>query len=263
MTEERKYRQPPIAEVIFVVNFTRDSSWDNTYPGLLSKELANILPEKSSLAGFELEMGGTGGQPEFRPSLSDIVVFTNHERNIRVEPFKHQLVIRHTKPYTHWENFRVIIEKVLQSYYRISEGSTTQSLQLIYVNKVDFPAGTPGAPKVISINDYFQLEDSFKWLPKETERLGFISGVLIRPSSVKVLSFKPNDGDQLSIEVRAPAGALVAIFLQNSYFNPRINLKTAEEILMWADQAHSVLNWAFESLVTDKLRETFGEIKDA
>ncbi len=110
-------------------------------------------------------MGGTGGQPELRPSLSDIVVFTNREGNIRVEPFKHQLVIRHTKPYTHWKNLRTIIEKVLQSYWKVSKESTTQSLQLIYVNKVDLPAGTQGAPKVISINDYFQLENSFKSHP--------------------------------------------------------------------------------------------------
>ncbi len=259
---KRRYEKPPIEEVVFAVNFTRDSSWDNTYPGLLSKEIEDILPEKKTLAGFELEMGGTGGQPELRPSLSDIVVFTNREGNIRVEPFKHQLVIRHTKPYTHWKNLRTIIEKVLQSYWKVSKESTTQSLQLIYVNKVDLPAGTQGAPKVISINDYFQLENSFKWLPEGTERLGFISGVLIRPSSLKDLPIKPSSGDQLGIEARAH-GAVAAIFLQNSYFNPRINLKAAEEILMWADQAHSVLNWAFESLITDKLRETFGEIKDA
>ncbi len=46
---KRRYEKPPIEEVVFAVNFTRDSSWDNTYPGLLSKEIEDILPEKRLL----------------------------------------------------------------------------------------------------------------------------------------------------------------------------------------------------------------------
>jgi uncharacterized protein (TIGR04255 family) len=98
----RKYKNPPVIEVVCDFRLTPETRWDLTVPGLLYEKLKVSFPHKEQrvLQEVELTQGPEGLQQHIR-TRERMLFFTEDSKTI-VQVGTGLLVINVLKPYPHW-----------------------------------------------------------------------------------------------------------------------------------------------------------------
>lgn len=244
--QERKYRNPPIVEVICEFRFQPTPQWDATALGLVYKRLEADFPLRRPLrqVGVQVQMG-----PELlslQQQLEEGMRFLRRDERAFVQLQPHRISIHHLAPYPHWEGFKPLIQKGYQAYRAELPESRLRRIGLRYINRVALP--DPHA----DLSEYFTIYPFIgPGLPQDFSAFGLYL----------LFTFeKDRDALHLRLGSEQPGEeGFSTILLDLDYFLVQEDSIPAQEALDWIEQAHQHILSVFESIITDRLREQFGE----
>ena len=150
----RTYRNPPIIEVVSEFQFSADSPWDLTIPGLVYERIKDTFPRKSQevLLTVQFPFGistSPGLMPQVQPEGR--MRFTHPAERAFVQLGKHLLAVNHLQPYPSWEQFLPLIEQSLMAYQTVATPTGIHRIGLRYINRISI------ASKALQPSDYFTL----------------------------------------------------------------------------------------------------------
>jgi uncharacterized protein (TIGR04255 family) len=230
-------------EAVCEFRFPKSARWDITIPGLIYERLKDIFPKKQSVLVHEIEMvqGPEGLRQQF--IASPLVRFSTEDEKTLVQVGPHLLAVNKLKPYTSWDNFRPIIQKVLEAYFDVVEDVIGfERIGLRYINRIELD------------QEFANLEDYFEFRPYLGMKLqdNFESFILS-------VVFGYNDGrDKCKVHlVKEISQPRFTVVLDIDYFLAQPKAVSLDGAMNWIDQAHDRIKEIFEGCITDKLREKF------
>ena len=246
--QERKYRNPPIVEMVCEFRFAHTSEWDPAVPGLIYAELRELFPVRRPLKQLDFAV-------QWQPSDTSLQQQWRVEESIRllredelafVQILPHQISLHHLAPYPHWERFQPLLARTWQAYSAIVPAAGIQRIGLRYINRIVLPA----AASVLS--DYFTLYPTVG--PMLPDRYAAFALQLIFPFN----------GGQDALHLRfakeeSNSAEDFAAILDFDYYltQPAAAIKT--DPLHWVETAHERIRQSFEGCITDRLRAHLDE----
>lgn len=246
ISKGRKYNNPPVVEALCEISFS-GSKWDSTLPGLFFDKVKDIYPKKRELEqiGVEVsisrEMQGSkvmrGGQR---------IQFIKEDGSQLIQIEKDLLVVNQLKPYPRFEDWKPVIDNMLNLYARLAEPQGIRRAGIRYINRIVIPASK------FKMEDYFYL---YPEVPQSLEAMHgrFMMRLEIPPKHkghLLVVTFgtAPADSPQISTEM---------LDLYDIFTLPQpLAIGEVDKYIM---EAHENIETAFENSITDRTRDLFNE----
>lgn len=245
----RKYKNPPIVEAFCEFHFIPSQPWDMTIPGLLYDEIKDEFPDKKQQMGMMVGFQPKESGLEQKVEMNQRMQFFRNDKSALVQVGADMLTTNHLLPYPTWEGFKPLTVRILGVYKGIAKPNGFKRIVLRYINKVDFE-------KVASI----ELTDYFNYYP-------FIPGSL--PQSHETFNVRveipyEEGRDRLLLiltSIIPGKPGLLSLSLDLHYIMAIPERITFDQFSDWIENAHTVIEEAFEACITDKSRELFEEEK--
>ncbi len=240
----RKYTNPPIIEVVCEFQFSPDSPWDATIPGLVYERIRGAFPKKLQETVLAVHVPtsnkpAVSGLPQLQPE--ERLRFLQPDERAFVQLGRHLLAINHLAPYPSWERYLPLIEQAFHAYEVVAEPTGIHRIGLRYINQVPIREAN------------FQVADYFTLYPQISHELPHAYNGF----STQVLFPYENKRDVLKIELVAASdetGEAATVFLDFDYFLAQPGIVSPNEALSWVITAHANVEGAFEACITDRLR---------
>jgi len=245
----KKYKKPPIQEVVVEFEFTPGNKWDMTIPGLIYEKVRNDFPERKEQAGIGIQFQKTkeGFAHKVSPAPPRIQ-FYRKDGTALLQVAPNILIINQLKPYPSWKKLKPMVDKIFKIYKKVASPKGFKAIRLRYINKINT------SKEELELNEYFNL------YPEMPENIapdcsGFITRIEIPYQEnrdhllITMGSSNPEDPNKISI----------VLDLDYLLYKPEsIPLNNYKE---WLEQAHSAIEDTFESCITEKTRNIFKEEK--
>ncbi|MEU2703734.1 TIGR04255 family protein [Micromonospora aurantiaca (nom. illeg.)] len=252
--ERRVYKHPPIIEAIVEFTFSGGEDWNLTIPGRLYERIREDYPgEPQQREVVEANLGMDGAKSSKTglaitvSKKSERVVFASDNRLLMVGPAV--LSAHSLAPYEGWESLQARATDALQHYCELVHPEHISSIGLRYVNRIKLPEST------ITFDDYFTVAQVLPASGFPATLSSFFDRMELRyeeiPASIAFTWASVNSDEPdtaafvLDLDLRWRG--------KTPFENAESNLKELRE----RERA------AFESLITDKLREIFDADQDA
>ncbi|WP_342770379.1 MULTISPECIES: TIGR04255 family protein [unclassified Methanoculleus] len=244
MAEVRKYVNPPAAEAICEFRFPGDSTWDQTYPGILYSHLRDAYPKRDQRYVREVVMllGPEGLREELL--IGERSIFLAEDEGCAVQVGPRLLSVSCQKPYVHWEAFS---ERIIGAFDRFREVISTDAIgtmNLRYVNFIEIPEAE------VTLSDYFAF---YPTLPADLPRVpaGFITGC--------EFTFHDNrDNCRVEFTDAVPGSTEHnAYLLTIDYYLTGEGSVPPDGVADWLEIAHTHVRDIFEACIKDPLRDLF------
>ncbi len=241
----RKYRNPPVLEALCEFQFVPSQPWDMTIPGFLYERINAEFPLKQQKRVFGTAFTPKEGAVQQRVEISERIQFLRQDKTVIVQVGTDLLTINHLRPYPTWEQFKPLITSNLRAYQDVAKPKGFKRLGLRYINNIEIRGGD------IETTDYFnyyapiptnlpQIHDAFEVkvdIPYEERRDHLL---------VKLASLPSKEQD------------VVTILLDLDYIMVTPEGVSLEQAHDWIENAHNVVEAAFEACITDRSRDLFG-----
>jgi uncharacterized protein (TIGR04255 family) len=207
------------------------------------------FPDKKQQIGVGVQFRPTEKGLEHRVEPAPPrVQFFRKDKTALIQVGPDLFVVNHVKPYPTWDVFKPLILENFQQYKGVANPQGFKRMGLRYINKIIFNAES------VELEEYFNF---FPAIPQDLPQLyeGFIS-------RVEIPYFNNRDKMIITVSNAIPeAPKTLPIILDLDYI-----MIVQEEIPMegfegWLEQAHSAIEKAFESCITNKSRTLFEEVK--
>lgn len=242
----RKYANPPIIEAVCEFRVSKNTPWDLTIPGLFYEKVNSSFPVKEQrvIQEVEFQQGPEGVQYYIRSSERIFLFAQDRKSFVQLGP---RLVAVHClAPYPTWEGFRPKIENAWNGIREVVEVNSLDRIGLRYINRIALPATA------------FRLEDYFGFYPFLAKNLPQEIGSF----AMTVEFVYPERPDRCRVRLSTGEDPQVSsVVLDIDYFLASPGGVTCGQALQWIDQAHMQVEAIFEGCITDRLRNTFGELK--
>jgi len=245
----KKYRNPPVIEALCEFQFVPAQKWDLTIPGLIYDKVKDKFPVREQQIGIGVQFQTTekGLQHKVEPAPPRMQ-FYNKDKTALIQVAPDLLTINQLKPYPTWAEFKPMILEALEIYRMVANPKGFKRIGLRYINRISIKAPS------VKVEEYIKFYAS---IPEDLPQFhtSFISRAEI--------PYK-NNRDRMLITIgSAPPETpnTTSIILDVDYnvgIPEAIAMEACEE---WIEQAHSTLEKAFESCITDKSRDLFEEVK--
>ena len=245
-----QYKNPPLVEALCEVEFERGTPpWDLTLPGLIYKELETEFPDRKETQGFEIDISPGRETPvkEFRRSGK--LQFWREDKTALVQVAPYLLVVNVLRPYPKWDGFSRLIENNFKIYQRVTEVSRIKKLGLRYINKIELE----GSP--------VKFEDNFNFRPHIGEGLPQNYGQFI--TGIKTTFNEKSD--EMLVELRGnekPEHNGFSVRLDLYFYTRVCDLVKTEDVFGWVENAHTEIENAFESILTNQLKARFEPLEE-
>lgn len=240
MTNERKYRKPPVIEALCEIFFA-DSHWDDAVIGQFYDRVKDRFPTKrryeihSAEFAFQPSSGtATAGVRQLPPRMQ----FVSEQGNRILQVAPDLLIVNQLPPYPHFEAWEPTIHEALSIYREIAQPRRITQIGLRYIDRIVIP--TPQ----IDMKDYFTI------YPQVPEHGHFMMRVEVptQNAHTKIITFASVEPD--SSEQKA--------FLLDLYdihrSDPGIDFDRVAETI---HAAHENIITVFEGSMTERLRQLF------
>lgn len=239
----RKYKSPPIVEALCEFQFEPDTSWDLVMPGLIYDELRDEFPGREP----DRVLLQTSGKSGPRVQYSEAISFLRKDERVAVLIGPNILSVNHLAPYSSWEEFVPLIRRSFEVYRNVVEPKQLQSVQLRYINDITVPTGYSEIENYLNLRPFVggNLPQSFR---------AFITGIQVPHE---------NHRDSLKIEVQGssePESESIRVTLDLDYLLLETDEIDLDTVFDWLIVAHSRIEGAFESCITDEARGLFEEV---
>jgi uncharacterized protein (TIGR04255 family) len=246
----RKYKNPPLVEVVCEIRFTPETEWKPILPGLLFPKVEGNFPttKEDRPSRIQITPREEGGVTSKITTEKFTVFYAEDEKTLfRIGP--RILAIHRLKPYPKWEEFKPTIGVISSALFEtIGDIDGIQRLGLRYVNHIFINEESP------------ELSRYFKIGPALGDELpaGF-SNFLVG------CTFPFNGGRYAcrlhfsSLAIREPEKK--GFLLDIDYFLNEPKTVEPAGIIEWVEEGHKRVEEIFEGSITDELRKIFGEVK--
>lgn len=239
-----QYKKPPLVEALCEFEFERNTPWDSALQGLIYNRLELEFPERKETQGFEIDIlpGRETPVKEFRRSGK--LQFWKKDKTALVQVAPYILVVNVLKPYPSWDEFSRLIRDKLKVYRDVTKVEKIRRLGLRYINNI----GLREIPVKFEENFNFRPHIG-EGLPQNYEQ--FITGIRT--------SFNANS-DEMQVELRGSEkteGKGFNVRLDLYFYTKRCDLLVDEDTMQWVENAHTEIENAFGSIITDQLKARF------
>ena len=239
----RKYKSSPIVEALCEFQFEPDTSWDLVMPGLIYDELRDEFPGREP----DRVLLQTSGKSGPRVQYSEAISFLRKDERVAVLIGPNILSVNHLAPYSSWEEFMPLIKRSFEVYRNVVDPKQLQSVQLRYINDITIPMGYSEIESYLNLRPFVSgnLPQNFR---------AFITGIQVP---------QENHRDSLKIEVQGssePESESVRVTLDLDYLLLETDEIDLDTVFDWLVVAHSHVEGAFESCITDEARQLFEEV---
>jgi len=240
----RRYKKPPVSQVICEFQFVGVSAWDWTIPGLIYQEIGSAFPEKRQEKGVEVRITPHEEKVEqVLPSTLTKMQFLNASKSAMVQIGPDLLAVNILSGYPGWEGFRDLVQGQFNIYNRIARPVGFKRIGLRYINRIQF-----SGPRI-------ELTDYFNYYPQLPASIEQVHG----PFSMQVTHFYDDGRDAMSLRMgnALPLTPDLVIVLDLDYYLQRQKSVELVDGRSWIEQAHDRVETMFEACVTDGARELF------
>ena len=246
----KKYENPPLVEALCEFRFISDEPWDLTLPGLIYEKVKQEFPVKQQQSGIGVQIRPTkeGLEHKIEPAPPRIQ-FLNKDRNAMIQIAPNLLVVNQLKPYPNWERFKEMVLKIFDIYKETAHPKSLRSIGLRYIN-------------IVEVNEQeIELKDYFRFYPHTPDDLPEdFNSFLMRAE----FPFE-NDKERLTLTltpVISKKPDVISILLDIHYAAIAPECVPFDRVSEWLEKAHERIEEAFESCITDKARDLFGEVEE-
>lgn len=242
----RKYSNPPIVEALCEFQFIPSQPWDMTIPGLLYEKISGEFPVKQQQMGFGIGFQPKEGGIEQKVEMSQRMQFFRSDKSALVQVGPDLFTINHLKPYPTWEAFKPLILNNLRRYQEIAKPKGFKRIGLRYINKIEFDVHP------IELTDYFNY---YPFIPTNLPQMH-------ETFQVRVEIPYEEGHDRLLLTLGTAISEkpdILSLLLDLDYIMAmpeRISLDQAPD---WVEKAHTMVENAFETCITDKCRNLLGK----
>lgn len=245
----KKYKKPPIQEVVVEFKFIPGLKWDMTMPGLIYEKVRNDFPERKEQKGIGLQFQKTekGFAHKVIPAPPRIQ-FYKKDKTALLQVAPNMLIINQLKPYPTWKKLKPMIDKIFKIYKKVVSPKGLEKVRLRYINKISTHK------KEIKIEEYFNL---YPKMPENfaSNRSGFITRIE-RPYK------DSRDHLLITMGLSPPEKpSEISIILDLDYIMDQPDVISINDYKKWLEEAHSTIEETFESCITKKTRNLFKEEK--
>ncbi|RLC45879.1 MAG: hypothetical protein DRH70_06645 [Candidatus Coatesbacteria bacterium] len=246
---QRKYKNPPLVELVCEFRLPPQCAWDLTMPGLIYDKVRNEFPNRKPrlLHHFELGSGSEGIGERFRTERR-VLFLASQDKRLFLEVGPRLLGVHsQVTPYPGWQHFKPKIEVGFKALMAVSDTEKLRGVSLRYINRIEVPDDSGGLEKYLN----------FRPLLAENEGMtitSFIGGTRFSIADdscrVELQSTVPDDpGDR-------------AFLLVIDYSLAPDKTIEQERALEWVESAHDKVDELFfERCIKQPLRDLFGEIR--
>jgi len=246
ITKGRKYKNPPVVEALCEIFFS-SSKWDSTLPGLFFDKIKDIYPQKRELEQMGVEVSISReiqGSKVMRGGQRIQFIKEDGSQLIQIE--KDLLVVNQLKPYPRFEDWKPVIDNMLNLYVQLTEPQSVRRVGIRYINRIIIPESK------------FKMEDYFYLYPEVPQSLEAIHGRFMMRLEIPpkhkghllVITFgtAPTDSPETSTEM---------LDLYDIFALPQpLAISAVDKYII---EAHENIETAFENSITDRTRELFEE----
>src|SRR4051794_14853919 len=129
MAKRRNYKNAPLIEALCQIQFQPGAEWDLAIPGLLYSKIQEEFPKRRQQEAIEFLVRGDLKEFKHKKAV-DRVQFLRDDEKALVQVGQDSLVINVLRPYPRWENFRAMIESLVESYRQVAEPQGISALAL-------------------------------------------------------------------------------------------------------------------------------------
>ena len=246
MTKDIKYKNPPLVEVVCEFRFDLENPNDTIIPGLLYSKIADDFPtrKQKNLGAF---VPLKGGNIEQELMLNPLAQFYNNAETKLVQVGLDILSINCIKKYPNWQNFKPLILDILSKYIDIANPKSIKRIRLRTINKILIDKTD------LDLSNYFNKFYPSSPIEEEEPLSGFVLHIekcynegrdIIVMKNGTIVAEKPDH---------------IGFMLDFDYIMNKPNAINFNQVDKWLEVAYLKLNTAFESCITDKLREQFNK----
>lgn len=244
----RVYKRPPIVEALCQLNFEQSDAWDITLPGKLQAQLASYngrsVQQQKLEASFQSK---TKDQPSFqvRETLQSVQL-PNKDGTRLVAIGPDVFSIHMLQPYVGWtEAFRNQIADGLDAYLNIAGVFPLKRIGLRYINEVSI------AGESLNLEDYFAtpLAVPTGFPMPLTRFMQRIESEIAERSIRTIYTFS-------SLPTENPADNKFILDIDVIWLG-NIEKPAVDDVMVIVDEMKVIEHGIFESLITDRTRETF------
>ncbi len=248
---ERKYRQAPIIEALCEFQFDPTSPWDLTIPGLVYESVRDEFPQRrqTSVLSVGVAQVAENRPPQAQFLAADRMQFLREDSTALVQVGPHYLSVNHFKPYSSWDRLLPMILKAFGAYRQEAEPRGIQRIGVRYINRIEI------AGSKIDIEDYLSFYPFVgPNLPQNYS--GFTVAMQVPQEELR---------DSMNVQAASvPSGVVdrLALILDIDYFLVQPGAVSLDTVSGWLAEAHQRVIGTFEAVITDRLRATFGEVRE-
>ena len=244
----RRYKNPPIVEALCEFQFIPGQPWDMTIPGILYEKIKEEFPEKQQPMGFGIGFQPKEGRIEQKIEMTQRMQFLRSDKTALVQVGPDLLVTNHLKPYPTWDIFKPLILRNLEIYREIANPKGFKRIGLRYINKIDFTA------KSIELSEYFNY---YPFIPTDLPQMHEAFNV-----RVEIPYEGGHDRLLLTLARAMPQKPdILSIMLDLDYIMAIPEGLSFDQASDWIEKAHTTVENAFESCITEKSKSLFEEEK--
>lgn len=245
MTVKRRYNNPRILEALCEAQFATPDDWNTACYGMLMAAVKDMgFEQTEELITFALQVHPR--EKEARVLPPPVLMRYKHadgKKLLHLGP--NSFTVNQLAPYTGWHDFKPYVIESLSRLHKALPSVQPSRLALRYINRFEFTvtqidlaewfALYPTSPNIGKQKGPFLLRQDFLYAGNDV--LTATAGLAYLPSSAGI-------------------AILLDLEYQTSEFD--WDLCLVDSIL---ERAHSSVYEAFEACITDKTRETLGEVR--
>lgn len=248
MLKYKKYKNPPVIEVLFEVYFSESKS-NLTLFGDFYQKIKNEYPEQEQLRNIGLEMNFNQGSVQAKQiNRAEMMRFSKEDNSQLIQISQNLLTVNKLKPYLGYESFKENVENILHSYLALAKPRYSERIGMRYIDRIQIPEES------FELNKYFNFSLNFA-----NEEFSTINGI----SFTVQLTPKHKD-HQLFVTLNSVVSSEEekSEFILDTYDKLILQKEVDENYILSAlDEAHENIQYIFESVITDSARELFEEEK--
>lgn len=245
MKESTQYKNPPVREAVCQINFSDDSIWDLSIPGILYEKIRDVFSEKDNViegsVNFKIE-AKKNSEPVMQHSQVEYPRFLTKDKNVFVILKKNSVSVHCINKYIGWEEFISKIRFIFDNYIDVASPRFIKRIGLRYVNEMSFE------------KNEFILSENFVFRPSilcdEKKLIAVQSGIVSQLENNNYSMIQLNNIDNSNI-------TKISFILDIDHFTVDFGDYDKEKINSWLDNAHKYIEEKFEESLTEKLKKNF------
>ncbi len=238
---QTSYKNPRLIEALCEIHFEPGPAWDSTLFGLFYERIREAFPEKRELRN--VEVGVQADDRELSQYVREAGVrmqFVRQDGTAMVQIAQNLLAVNQLPPYPNWAEFSALIHARFEDYLTIAQPKNITRVGLRYINRFDF---------ALNEFDFTALFARSSLIPPMV--FDEFKSFLFR------LEITQDEQARLLLTMGTPVASAeeVSVVLDLDHV-AQLSLRPDAGILLeYLNQAHDRIEGAFESCLTDNLRE--------